>query len=351
MPFVPPEDVSPIFTLTLDTLIKPQLERFFDRVYPMIPVFSRSYILSRLDDPESQQNRTFVALVLSMCALSLVHPLRSDELASRPHRAKQCKILIDEALRLRSRWDWGLTPRVQAATASYLMFGALFELGYADGARIKLKEAIGMGEALSLASRRGHAGIELDEARRRLRLFWILSVTERARGVTILRALGGSASDVFGVGADFGGLSEVQKADLLITWQWLRNRVWRLAAGHGLIQEEGGEKELSVEYIVDVAATTVAICQRLTLGAMEAHGCGFVEKLYDIAQIVTEVGQACPQLRGQLNAIAWSDRWMTLLQSLHLFVTQHRAGTGFAQSLTEAMSMVSVSKILSAELR
>jgi len=177
--FAPPEDVSPIYTLTLDTLIKPQLQVFFDRVYPMLPVFSRSYIMSRLDDPESQQNRTFVSLVLSMCALSLVHPLRSDELSSQPTRAKQCKTLMDEALRLRSRWDWGITPRVQAATASYMMFGALFELGYAEGARMKLREAIGMGEALSLATTKGYVGVEPDEARRRLRLFWVLSVTER----------------------------------------------------------------------------------------------------------------------------------------------------------------------------
>jgi hypothetical protein len=95
------------------------------------------------------------------------------------------------------------------------------------------------------------------------------------RVISILGKLKGSAASLFGKDLDLAGLSEVQKADLLITWQWLRNRIWRLAACHGLTRE-GAEYELSAEYVVDVATTTVAICKRLSLRAMEAHGTGFV---------------------------------------------------------------------------
>lgn len=97
----------------------------------------------------------------------------------------------------------------------------------------------------------------------------------RSRVILILAKLKGTAGHVFGNELDLAGLSEVQKADLLITWQWLRNRIWRLAACHGLTCE-GEEFELSAEYVVDVATKTVAICKRLSARAMEAHGTGFV---------------------------------------------------------------------------
>ncbi|ORY29329.1 hypothetical protein BCR39DRAFT_174122 [Naematelia encephala] len=375
IPFGPPDDISPMTTLTLDSLIRPQLEIFFERIYPMIPIFPASHVYSRLLDPEQLQSPTFVSLVLSMVALSLIHPLHPSELPTRPTRARQSKVLMDEVMRLRSKWDWGCRPSVEGATTSYMMFGTLFELGHAEGARLRLKEAIGLGEGMRLGDARGYVGMERDEIGRRGRLFWVLAVTERAyalqrsgtitfhgpihlpqltsnpnaprvledpagqtlrhlarifsfvdqdiiacwngrctptnctllsrqKALDALRALTGTAGQVFGSELDLAGLSEVQKADLLITWQWIRNRIWRLAAGHGLTTSDSnpttailgdgggggggggdsnrrGDWELSTDYVVDVAATTVAICKRLSAGAMEAHGTGFLP-VFDI---------------------------------------------------------------------
>ncbi|WWC89638.1 uncharacterized protein L201_004563 [Kwoniella dendrophila CBS 6074] len=412
LPFCPPEDVSPVLTLTLETLVKPQLEIFFDRVYPMIPIFSRSFIFGRLSDVESHQNRTFVALILSMVSLSLIHPLKPEEVQHRPTRAKQSQTMMDEVIRLRSKWDWASQPSVEASTTSYMLFGTMFELGHTEGARLKLRESIGIGELLRLDDVRAYIGIEHDEARRRMRLFWVLGITERAyalqrvgsitfhgslytpaikmldpaqdlpsrtllhlaklfsfvdsnivscwngkcdpstcttltkqRVLSILRSLNGTPGQVFGSEIALTGLSEVQQADLLITWQWLRNRVWRLAAGHGLT-EEGGEEELSVEYVVEVANTTVLICRRLSANALEAHGCGFVEKLYDIASIVTELIQTSTQLQNKLVEVAKTDQWTDLLQSLYDFVTSHRSGVSFVQPMSQALSVAQSARLL-----
>jgi hypothetical protein len=96
-----------------------------------------------------------------------------------------------------------------------------------------------------------------------------------ARAVDVLSRLKGSPAEVFGGENELRGLSESQKADLLVTWQWIRSRIWRLAAQHGLTKE-GADEALSADYVVDVANTTVAICRRLSHDAMEAHGAGFV---------------------------------------------------------------------------
>ena len=105
--------------------------------------------------------------------------------------------------------------------------------------------------------------------------------TERA--VDMLSRLKGSVDNVFGPETDLSVLSDAQRADLLITWQWIRNRLWRLAAAHNLTTEDG-PSELSAEYVVDIASTTVAICRQLSLASMEAHGAGFVSTAYDLAR-------------------------------------------------------------------
>ena len=74
---------------------------------------------------------------------------------------------------------------------------------------------------------------------------------------------------------DLAAMTESQRSDLLVTWQWMRNRLWKLSAAHGLASEDG-PPELSTNYVVDVASTTVDICRQLPLQSMEAHGAGFV---------------------------------------------------------------------------
>lgn len=341
LPTAVQEQISPLFDSVLDTLIKPQLEIFFIRVYPMIPIYTRDEILAGLRDRRQLRRPGFVALVLSMAALSLVHPLPAGEMTFKPIRGQQATILMDEACRLVASWDHGCDPSVEGILISYLMFGTLFELGHAAGARLRLKEAVTMGEAMHLDLGWGYQSCTVEETARRTRLFWVLAITERAyalqregsiifggsisrptvstptdssgqllhylaivfshidqeivscwngrcggtkcsnlsqkRAVKILRELKGTAKKVFG-DALLPELNETQKADLLITWQWIRNRIWRLASLHGFSTEDG-EPELSVEYVLDIARTALGICERLSSGSMEAHGIGFVSHM------------------------------------------------------------------------
>lgn len=177
--FGTPEDMSPLLVLTLDNLIKPQLEIFFDRIYSMMPVFSRADIFDRLARPKSLQDKPFVALILCMTALSLVHPLQPHEMSGKATRGKQATMMMDEACSLSARWDHGCAPSIEGVLSSYLMFGTLFELGYQDGARLRLREAISLGESMRIDQPRSYIGMNQIEARRRMRMFWILAVTER----------------------------------------------------------------------------------------------------------------------------------------------------------------------------
>ncbi len=173
------DELSPMFTLTLDTLIKPQIEIFFDRIHPMIPIFTRSYISNQIENPNSIRNRDFMTMILAMTALSLIHPLNEEELPHRQTRTKQATILIDEALRLGRRWDFGCSATFETVMTSYFIFGTLFEMGHAAGAKFRLKEAISLGETMGLDDANAYIGLGMAEMQRRIRLYWVLSVTER----------------------------------------------------------------------------------------------------------------------------------------------------------------------------
>jgi hypothetical protein len=179
LPFTPPDDISPILTLTLETLIKPQLDVFFVRIFPMMPVFPPSYTFSRLSDPSALLCPDFIAMILSMSALSLIHPLMSHEMVEKVTRAKKAKVLLDEACRLMARWDHGSNVTLEAVMAKYLMFGTLFELGHTGPARLRLKEAVNLGSEMYLDRVESYQGLEPLELKRRLRMYWVLAVTER----------------------------------------------------------------------------------------------------------------------------------------------------------------------------
>ena len=163
------------------------------------------------------------------------------------------------------------------------------------------------------------------------------------RILRVLRSLSQDAHTLLTEGVD--SLSESEKADVLITWQWLRNRVWTLAHSHGLthraddVERMRSSPELSTDYLVDVALTTVELCRALSFSSMESHGRGFVEKLYDIAAMPTTLllDMSDQGLHGMLTDLAATDQWSDMVQALYHFVSRHRQGGDLAMPLGLAL--------------
>lgn len=91
-------------------------------------------------------------------------------------------------------------------------------------------------------------------------------------------------------------LLESQQADISITQFWLLNRLWNLCLSHGLLRELSDHAELRFDFAYHVACGLVACCNKLALSAMEIHGVGLIEKVYDIAVGLTIAMQASPRL-------------------------------------------------------
>jgi hypothetical protein len=63
--------------------------------------------------------------------------------------------------------------------AKYLMFGTLFELGHTGPARLRLRESIHLGAEMYLDKMESYTNLDAAEVKRRLRMYWVLAVTER----------------------------------------------------------------------------------------------------------------------------------------------------------------------------
>lgn len=82
-------------------------------------------------------------------------------------------------------------------------------------------------------------------------------------------------------------LLDTQQADIAITQFWLLNRLWNLCMSHQLLLSSSDHCELRFDFACRIAHATLSYCKKLALAAMEVHGVGFVEKVYDIAIGIT----------------------------------------------------------------
>jgi hypothetical protein len=73
-------------------------------------------------------------------------------------------------------------------------------------------------------------------------------------------------------------LKDSQQVDLMITWEWLKNRVWTLAYMHGLMTEEDESPEFSLAVLFKAAQMACMWCDRYGQRSMDRHGKGFVSR-------------------------------------------------------------------------
>lgn len=76
--------------------------------------------------------------------------------------------------------------------------------------------------------------------------------------------------------------TDIQKADLLMTQQWLRLIVWQSSFRQGLLSTTAPHASFSFSFPLMIARDTAAILQSLPSQAVEVHGMGIFEKIFEI---------------------------------------------------------------------
>lgn len=88
-------------------------------------------------------------------------------------------------------------------------------------------------------------------------------------------------------------LTDIQKADILVTQQWLRLIVWQSSMRQGLLSSTAEDESMTFRYPLKIAESLVSVISSLPTTSIEVHGMGIFEKIFEIGNTMLDVMSAC----------------------------------------------------------
>lgn len=88
-------------------------------------------------------------------------------------------------------------------------------------------------------------------------------------------------------------LTDIQKADILVTQQWLRLIVWQSSMRQGLLSSHAEDESMTFRYPLKIAHSLLDVITSLPTTSIEVHGMGIFEKIFEIGNTMLDVMQAC----------------------------------------------------------
>lgn len=157
----------------------PWINVYFDRLHPTLPVLNRSTLFTRLFFHEHRKSPQFGSMLLALCAFSLTQPIEINERPTASSRATQARLMMHEAIKMRSSSEFGEHPTIEAVLTSFFLFGCLFGSNQHNAAFLRLREALDLAAALGLNEPASYLHLPSEMAGQRLRTYLVLSITER----------------------------------------------------------------------------------------------------------------------------------------------------------------------------
>ncbi|KAF2719390.1 hypothetical protein K431DRAFT_305265 [Polychaeton citri CBS 116435] len=334
-------------------LIETCVNYFFANLYPTQPVLHRQKVGETIGQMET--NIEAYCLVVSLCSYMMIQPnmvmpaTAYQDLDVAPQPSIQMgHILLQEALRVRRSYNYIENPTVWSVITSFFFFGSYFCLDKHNTAWFHLREATTLAQIMGMHDESHYRMNDIIESSRRRRLYWLLFVTERAYALQRHRPLTLHATvnlptldedpsettelngfvhlvhlfrpfdDTFvglwnknRTGANSDWLAQVQQqlsdalpaylqstesqaVDLRCSQQWLRTMVWQLAISHGFLSSAAADNAMSFKFPIEISRDLVESASQFSQSAMEVHGIGLIEKLFDVACTLTDVMSCVP---------------------------------------------------------
>lgn len=157
----------------------PWMDVYFDRLHPTMPVFNRSTLFTKLYLQEHRHNPLFGSMILALCAFAITQPIFISERPTSSSRERQAKLLMNEAMKMRSSFDFGERPTLEAVMTSFFLFGSLFGTNQHNAAWLRLRETIDLAQTMGLDDLNAYQGALGEETGQNLRAYMVLFITER----------------------------------------------------------------------------------------------------------------------------------------------------------------------------
>jgi hypothetical protein len=98
-----------------------------------------------------------------------------------------------------------------------------------------------------------------------------------------------------------GKLTSIQKADILVTQQWLRLIIWQSSMRQGLLSSSNEEESMTFAYPLKIAHSLLNVISSLPTTSIEVHGMGIFEKIFEIGNTMLDVLHAYGGVGGGLE--------------------------------------------------
>ncbi|KAB8229520.1 fungal specific transcription factor domain-containing protein [Aspergillus alliaceus] len=129
---------------------------------------------------EHRQNPQFGSMLLSLTAFSLTQPVGIYERTTLQSRATQARLMIHEAITMRSLSNTWVNPTIEAVLTSFFLFCSLFGINEHESAWSYLKDALDLAATLGINDPSPHHDLSRDDEKgQRLRIYLVLFITER----------------------------------------------------------------------------------------------------------------------------------------------------------------------------
>ncbi|KAH8670305.1 hypothetical protein BGZ60DRAFT_32862 [Tricladium varicosporioides] len=327
-------------------LIPTCLDLFMQHIYPIMPLIHMPTLRASIDRPLEMFEKN---LLYSLCALTSTHMSGQNIKAPGPPSWEAAgRFFLDECILVRQSYDFVEDKTLGAIISSYFVSTAFFELNQSRKSWYYLREAMTMGQDLRLHDEASYAGLSPTEALCRRRTFWILYVTERSfailrhKPLTLQKTpefpstlheyespeihsgfmhlvnsyhlLDASFVDSWNEASDAPAstntytalqrqlnlphpahlsLTDIQRADILVTQQWLRLIIWQSSMRQGLLSSNAEDESMTFHYPLKIAHSLLDVISSLPTTSIEVHGMGIFEKIFEIGNTMLDVMQAC----------------------------------------------------------
>ncbi|KAK2629844.1 hypothetical protein QTJ16_000664 [Diplocarpon rosae] len=348
------EEPSSIFTSDQFRPISPSyfhlipscIDLFYEHIYPIMPLV---HIPTLRSSSTRALNRSEKNLLYSLCALTSTHMSGKSITAPGPPSWEAAgRFFLDECISVRKSYDFIEDKSLSAVISSYFVSTAFFELNQNRKSWYYLREALTMGQDLRLHDEKSYAGLSPAEILCRQRTFWILYVTERSFAILRHKPLTLSKTPLFPSSVhsyespsthtgfmhlvnsyhlldssfvdtwnevtsaptstltytalqnqlsqpqpSHVSIPDIQKADILVTQQWLRLIVWQSSMRQGLLSSTASDESMTFAYPLKIAHSLLSALSSLPTTSIEVHGMGIFEKIFEIGNTMLDVTHAC----------------------------------------------------------
>jgi hypothetical protein len=339
-----PPTPTPNASFELNSITEHGIDLFFSHMYPIYPILDENEIRSSLSNPSGLSTANS-CMLLSICAMALVHVERWPNMST-----EQCAVHARKCIRqcqeIRMHSNFIEDAAFPDVICSLFIAVTYFELKCRKASWFFVREAITLAHAVGLHLVAKDPSLNATERIQKQRTYAILFVTERGAAVldsfpvTILSPpdlsneayleedpsvsrglhslyslfslldfdfvqLWNELASLSGDGRGFvelsrlqmhlqqdmgiDGLSDIQRADVLITQQWLRLVFWQAALRLGLISSSAADSAFTYHYPVLIASSLCEIVKSLPPVAIQVHGLGIVCIMITLAATLVDV--------------------------------------------------------------